>query len=611
MAGTTGRHLDDAADSFGAEGDAANRENRCWLEVLREHPYARLASGMHGFRVLCGLRDQQILLIIKKQGRSLVIPAKSPFLDCILDAGTGSGVIANEVIRYDDFKLSPKMISEFAELLAQEMTKHGGFALVKQPPGLGVLTILECQMIDQVGRVDKRILPQISPDIRFSQSKLAFLAINLLAQNNHAKVEKLTDGFGVIVASWLQNARPLHLFTIEEEFGDQLDKLFLERSFTSGFAKVVPTAQSLDIARRAQLFVKMEEVLQGPFILREWKIDTQHDARPTLIAGERPTSQTLKDVRLDAEIRIRHPWYYTRDGAEIISDIIESENARAFQLICGVLILTDGLGANNWSQEDFRIQKWDPFENSLDKLLQQEFTASGEVPMECGSAMNSTDATAGEIMCDEVSTCAGADAGAGAALSTAGDVETAVAETGAGAGSGGGAGTNADARATEKRTAQRRSEMSDQCFKVRVQQISASSEREGSEISNTQNRNSGEDDGSEWVPLSWDSEPTVTMILKSEKTVSLLLYAGRVSGSKFDQVTLRGEGKHEQTITLDASSELRIYEFQPISTSTMELKFQMDTPHEEEAGAQVIELWSDTAAGKALKKTKRAMPPKK
>lgn len=231
--------------------------------------------------------------------------------------------------------------------------------------------------------------------------------------------------------------------------------------------------------------------------------------------------------------------------------------------------------------------------------------------MECGSAMNSTDATAGEIMCDEVSTCAGADAGAGAALSTAGDVETAVAETGAGAGSGGGAGTNADARATEKRTAQRRSEMSDQCFKVRVQQISASSEREGSEISNTQNRNSGEDDGSEWVPLSWDSEPTVTMILKSEETVSLLLYAGRVSGSKFDQVTLRGEGKHEQTITLDASSELRIYEFQPISTSKMELKFQMDTPHEEEAGAQVIELWSDAAAGKALKKTKRAMPPKK
>ena len=611
MAGTTGRHLDDAADSIGAEGDAANHENRCWLEVLREHPYARLASGMHGFRVLCGLRDQHILLIIKKQGRSLVIPAKSPFLDCILEAGTGSGVIANDVIRYDDFKLPPKMISEFAELLAQEMTKHGGFALVKQPPGLGVLTILECQMIDQVGRVDKRILPQISPDIRFSQSKLAFLAINLLAQNNHAKVEKLTDGFGVIIASWLQNARPLHLFTIEEEFGDQLDKLFLERSFTSGFAKVVPTTQSLDIARRAQLFIKMEEVFQGPFILREWKIETQHDARSTLIAGERPTSQTLEDGRLDAEIRIRHPGYYTRDGAEIISDMIESENARAFQLACGVLILTYGLGANNWSQEDSRIQKWDPFENTLDTLLQQESTASGEVPMECGSAMSSTDATAGEMMCVEVSTCAGAEAGAGAALDTAGDGETAVAETGAGAGSGGGAGTNVGTRATEKRTAWYRDGLSEQCTQVKIRHISASSEREGYEITKTQTRNSGNGDVPGWVPEKGDSEPTVTMTLQSEETISLLLYAGMPSGNKFHRVILRCEDEKEQTVTLDASSELRVYKFQPISTSTMKLTFQTDTPHEGEAGAQVIELWSDPAAGMVLKKTKRGNPQNK
>jgi hypothetical protein len=101
------------------------------------------------------------------------------------------------------------------------------------------------------------------------------------------------------------------------------------------------------------------------------------------------------------------------------------------------------------------------------------------------------------------------------------------------------------------------------------------------------------------------------MTLQSEETISLLLHAGMPSGNKFHRVILRCEDEKEQTVTLDASSELRVYKFQPISTSTMKLTFQTDTPHEGEAGAQVIELWSDPAAGMVLKKTKRGNPQNK
>ena len=605
MANIKGQHLEDAPELISPAMKNEKVQDRRWQRVLREHPYAMIAEGQHGTRVICGLRDQKVWSIMEKQGSAIIVSNTSPFLSAILRAGPDSGVRADEPIIHDDLVFAQEEISEFAETLAQEMQKSGGFALVKQPPGLGAASIISCRSADQRDNQERRILPQISADERFSKSKLPFRAIDYLENEGRAKIARLQDGFGVVTATIVENARPSPVFTILEEFGNLLEESFIDRSFKSKFAKVVFTQQYLDSLRRKIFFDRVEECIKRPLLMRGWTIST-HESKVELRAGEYDTSRPLRSQYLDAELAIRHPWYSTKEGVETFGDLFTEENTGTRQLESGVLSLNGASMLDAWPQDDPRLHNWDPTKVSFDDLLQQEATAALEELVQDGSILNVAKANTESMICDndnEADTESGA--GAGAASGTAGSGDIAAAETSAGASTGRCVGTNADARATEKRTAQRRSEVSDQCFKVRVKKISASSEREGSEISNTQNRNSGEDDGSEWVPLLGDSEPTVTMILKSEETVSLLLYAGRVSGGKFDRVTLRCVGEQEQTITLDPSSELRIYEFQPISTSTMELKFQTDTPHEGEAGAQIIELWSDSAAGKVLKKSKR------
>ena len=646
MANMKGQYSENAAELIRMEN--AKDQDRCWQQVFQSHPYASIANGQHGKRVICGLRDQRVWAIIEKLGRALIVTATSPFLNAILQAGPDSGVSADGIIRHDDLIFSPAEIEEFAETLAREMTKTGGFALVKQPPGLGPRDITHCSATDQLDRQERCTLPQLPDDERFSRSRLLFLALHHLEGMDRAKIVSLPDGFGVVTATVVGNARPSPSFTIQEEFGNQLDETFLDRSFRSKFGKKEPTRQSLDSIRRTIFFKKVETCIIHPLLMRGWTIDSQDDSQVQLRAGETDTSQSLRSEGLDAELVIRHPWYTTEEGTDTIGALITEEKIWTRQLKSGVLCLKDASGLDGWHQNEPRLHSWDPLKDSIDDLLQQEATAAEERPAQGGSTPNDaketdfempesvtagtestsvvvgktasmmydgavagaasgTNTDAESMICDidkEADTEYGAGAGAASGTAGSGDKTASMMYVGAVAGAASGTDTDAGTRATEKRTAEYRVGLSEQCFQMQISHIFASSER-GFEISNTQAGDSGVRNDLEWVPEMGDHEPTITMTLGSEETVSYLLYAGRSVGNNFNRVILRYEDDQEQTVSLEASGQLHNYKLQPISTSQLTLTFQTDSPLEGQAGAQVIELWIDPAAGKVGKKIRR------
>jgi hypothetical protein len=184
------------------------------------------------------------------------------------------------------------------------------------------------------------------------------------------------------------NARPSPSFTIQEEFGNQLDETFLDRSFRSKFGKKEPTRQSLDSIRRTIFFKRVETCIIHPLLMRGWTIDSLDDSQVQLRAGETDTSQSLRSEGLDAELVIRHPWYTTEEGTDTIGALITEEKIWTRQLKSGVLCLKDASGLDGWHQNEPRLHSWDPLKDSIDDLLQQEATAAEERPAQGGSTPN-------------------------------------------------------------------------------------------------------------------------------------------------------------------------------------------------------------------------------